>query len=303
MQKNPRLGLLMVTLAATGYAFLPVIARSIYAVSSFEPTDIALWRFFFAVPIIWVIISLRDKNAEKRPYLPARWRLFALGLLYAGAALSAFFGLERVPASVYVVLFYTYPMMTAILAVVMGERLNRRAWFALILTLIGIILTVPDITDVQSIDWVGIGLALLNALLVAVYFIISSRVLRGVQAIARSSAWVMLGTLLCLCLMLPLVGLQIPQNSATWLNIIGLATVATAMPIFFINTGIQLIGASQAAIISTTEPVITMILSIFLLGEVVLSVQWVGALLIIAAVILLQLKPKQKSLPPVLNSN
>ena len=74
-----------------------------------------------------------------------------------------------------------------------------------------------------------------------------------------------------------------------------IAAFCTVMPVFGVNIGIQKIGASQASLISTAEPAMSMLVAMILLGEVIMPVQWVGAALIIASVILLQLRPQRKA--------
>ena len=74
----------------------------------------------------------------------------------------------------------------------------------------------------------------------------------------------------------------------------GIAALGTVLPIFAINLAIQRIGAAQASLISTVEPILSMIVSMLLLAEVILAIQWLGAALIIGSVILLQLRPRNR---------
>lgn len=286
MSRTQRDGFLLVLLAAAGYAFLPTVTKNLYAVSDFGPTDIAVWRFLFAVPLIWLVVRSRPGPAAGPP-LP-RVRLLLLGIVYAFAAFAAFFGLELVDASIYVVLFYTYPAMVALIALFMGQRLQAVAWVALGMTLVGVVLTVPDVSGLESSSVLGLVVAVGNAFVVAVYYILSGRVLHGHAAIARGTAWVMTGSLLALLCLVPFDGLTPPDNMATWGNLAFLALVCTAMPIFCLNLGIQKLGAARASIVSSAEPVAAMFLAVLLLGENVGPVQWLGALLIIASVVLLQ---------------
>ena len=55
MLTERRLGFIAVLISAAGYAFLPIFARLIYRLSDLQPTDIALWRFIFATPTIWLV--------------------------------------------------------------------------------------------------------------------------------------------------------------------------------------------------------------------------------------------------------
>lgn len=289
------IGFVWLLLSAAGYAFLPIFARSIYIHSDLQPTDIALWRFIFATPLIWLFIFLREQmSADRGSVRQANYpvlRMMSLGILYAGAALSAFAGLELIPASIYVVLFFTYPAMVALISLLLGTRLPLSAWIALVMTLVGIVLTVPEVGSLQEGSIAGVFIALLNALFVAVYFTLVGRFTRGSSSVGRGSAYVITGTLIVLLLASPVLGLNMPPNLTTWLLLIGLASVSTTMPIFLAMIGIRLVGAARAAIITTIEPVLAMVLAMILLGEVVLGVQWLGAAFIIGGVLLLEVRP------------
>lgn len=295
MVSERRLGLIWVLLGAAGYAFLPVFTRMLYSMSALKPTDIAIWRFAFATPIIWLIVILRErwqspKHKRSPSPLPIS-RLLPMGAFYAVAALCAFVGLRYIPASLYIVLFYTYPAMVAILSLFLGNRLSLVGWIALALTIIGILLTLPNLSGLDRNAILGISLALFNGLVVAVYFIVIARVMKGISSIGRGTAWIITGTLLTLLLAIPFYGLQTPSDPKTWLVLAGLAAISTTMPIFFMNIGIQLIGAPQAAIISAAEPVMSMLLAVTILGEIVLPLHWMGALLIVGGVIILEVRP------------
>lgn len=289
MAHEQRVGLFYTWLAMTGYAVLPVLVKQIQALGML-PLDIAIWRFVFAVPSFWLVIYARRMPTPARP-LP-RLHLLGLGVLLAGAAITAFFGLERVPASTYIFLFYTYPAMVALLSLLFGERLPLQGWVALALTLTGIALTAPDFAaGLASESLPGVVLALLNALLVAVYFIFNSRVLRGHTALAQGSAWAITGALLVMLAIMPFNGLALPAQPETWGLLLLLALFCTVMPVFALTIGIQKLGASRSAIISTVEPIMTLVLAAAILGERMQPVQLVGGALIIASVVLLQMRP------------
>lgn len=293
MEREQRVGLFFVFLAICGYAVLPILVKQIQA-AGMPPMDIAIWRFLFAVPSFWLVIYARRMPASARP-LP-RVALLGLGVLLAGAAITAFFGLERVPASTYVFLFYTYPAMVAVLSLVLGERLPLQGWLALALTLVGIGLTAPDFAaGLASDSLVGVMLALLNALLVAIYFILNGRILRGHTALARGSAWAISGALLVMLLIVPFNGLALPAQPSVWVLLVALALFCTVMPVFSMTIGIQKLGASRSAILSTVEPLLTIVLAALILGERMQPVQLLGGALIIASVALLQLRPVRRA--------
>jgi drug/metabolite transporter (DMT)-like permease len=299
MLSERQLGFLAVFIGGMGYAFLPVFTRMIYSVSDFQPTDIAIWRYIFATPIIWLMIQLRSgfQQKNKNPECLPLKSLLPMGVFYAGAAVSVFVGLQFIPASLFIVLFFTYPAMVAVISAFLGHRLSRNGWIALALTILGIAFTLPDFSGLERGAIIGISIALFNGLVVAVYFILIARVTRNINDMARTTAWVITGSLITLLFFIPFFGLKIPQTPQMWLILVGIASISTAMPIFGINTGIRLIGAPHAAIVSATEPVMSIILAVLILGEVVIATQWVGAALIVSAVIVLEIRPRRKLAP------
>ncbi|MGQ9887966.1 MAG: DMT family transporter, partial [Aggregatilineales bacterium] len=210
--------------------------------------------------------------------------------------LTAFFSLQRLPAGVYVLLFYSYPAMVAVIAALLGERLSRRAWAALGLALAGVALTVPDCrAGLSSEAWVGVLLALLNALAVALYFVFNNRLLRGRTGLAHASAWVItgaMGVMLTLALARPV---NPAPDATSWLYLLALALVCTVLPVFTLTAGIQKLGASKAAIAGTLEPVLTIVLAALILGEMVQAGQLAGGALILASILLLQSAPRRQT--------
>ncbi len=304
METTQRQGILYILAAVVGYAFLPTLVKQIQA-AGLPPLDIATWRFVFAAVIIWPLIAVRTERGLHAP-LP-RLRLLLLGIIMAGMALTAFYGLERLPASTLIVLFYTYPTMVAIISLFLGERLPLQAWIALALTLVGVVLTVPDFgTSLQIVTAEGgsplvegVVMALLNALLVAVYYVLNSRLLRGHTGLAQASAWVITGALLTMLVVALLRrDIAFPADLPTWLYLLALAGVSTVMPVFCLTFGIQKLGASKAAIMGTVEPVLTILIAAVVLGERMLPIQMLGGLFILLSVVLLQVPLRAVSLSP-----
>lgn len=287
MLQHSRSGALYIFLSVIGYSLLPIWVKHIQA-SGMAPIDIATWRFLFAAPVLWLIIYARRMPTPDKP-LP-RLRLMGMGMLLGLAALLAFIGLQLMPAGILVVLFYTYPAMVAALSALLGEQLSARAWWALGLTIVGVLLTVPDLftTLRHGGNLPGVAVVLLNALVVAVYFIVSSRLLRGHSAIAHASAWTITGALVGLLVLIPSRTVEPAPTPTTWVLLLLLATTSTVFPIFFLNAGIQKVGAARAAILGTVEPILTVILATLLLGERMQPIQLVGGAFILFSIILLQ---------------
>jgi len=291
MSRTQRMGILYMVAAVMGYAFFPVFTKTLLE-QGMRPLDIGFMRFVIAVTIFWGI-KLSVSARTQRPPDPRRLPLIpilALGVMLAIAALTGFFGLERLPSATYIVLFYTYPMMTAIIEAVLGQPLPRVAWLALALTLVGVVLTAPDFSQgLQGDNLPGVLIAFVNALAVAIYYVISSRALRGTTDMITASATILTVTLGVMILVVLVVGVQLPPNALSWAVITTFAVVGTVIPVFMVNRGIQLLGAAQAGILGSVEPLLASILAMIILGEVMTGNQWLGGLVIVAGIVVLEL--------------
>lgn len=288
MDRHQRDGLLLLLLAALGYSFLPILTKIAYT-AGLEPLDLLGWRFVVATPCVWLLLLLRNP-AEIRAPLP-RLPLLLMGVLFFGVAVFAFLALDLIPASVYTVLLYAYPAFVALFSLLAGERLSGQGWAALGLTLVGVVLTVPDVgNELSRSDPVGMLLALLNGASYAVYIVISSRLLKGVTSLQTASALSITGSLLGYGIAILFIGVRVPQGGEAWGSIIALAVFSTVVPIFAFYAGLHKLGAPRAAILSTIEPVLVLIWAFVLLGERLQPIQLVGGAFILSSAILLQLR-------------
>ena len=79
---------------------------------------------------------------------------------------------------------------------------------------------------------------------------------------------------------------QIPADA--WLPLFGVGLVSTALAFQTFYAGVRRIGAAQAAIVSTVEPIWTITLATLLFAETLTALQIVGGVLVIAGVLLAQ---------------
>jgi drug/metabolite transporter (DMT)-like permease len=71
-----------------------------------------------------------------------------------------------------------------------------------------------------------------------------------------------------------------------WLPLLAFGLVATAIAIQTFYAGVRRVGAARGSLISTIEPVYTIVLATILFGESLAPVQVLGGVLVLGAVIL-----------------
>lgn len=289
-----RRGLLFVFLAAWAYACVPIFANWAYD-AGLSSRDVVTWRFIIAAPLVWMIVGMnRARSADTvshQPPVPYRV-LFGLGFFYAVIALVDFAILAIMPASLFIMLIYTYPVMVAVAEAFLGEPLTARIWWALALTTTGVMLTVPDaLSGLNAVTPITLLLGLFSAVLSAAYTVISNRALRGVRRMQVATALNISGALLVLLVLAAFDPPAVPATNAGWASIIALSAISTVGAIFFFLAGLKRIGAARTAILGTLEPVLVLVMSLLLLGETISALQIVGGTLIIVSPLVLQLRP------------
>lgn len=169
--------------------------------------------------------------------------------------------------------------------VLTGTVLTRRMKQALPVTYLGIALVVaPDLTS-ASADWRGIAFIVASTIVYALYTSLSPGTITRVGA--------MRFTALCLCatslavlihfmLTHPLQALQQPLPVYGWAA--AMALFATVLPVAATAAAMSRIGASRTAIIGSLGPMLSILLSINILGEQLSPVQWLGAAVVMAGV-------------------
>jgi drug/metabolite transporter (DMT)-like permease len=243
-----------------------------------------------------------------------------LGSLYTGNAGTYYAGLQTVPAALAGVLVYTYPVIVAILSLRFATRLpGRRPYLALALAIVGVVLALGGI-DVSGAPppLLGIGLIMLSPVIYAVWIILSARLsgerrdrvgseadgAGGDEAAAgdaaATTAVMMTATAVVFSMLGALTGrppdpTAIPAES--WPGLVAIGFVASFLAIQTFYAGARRIGAAQAALVSTVEPVYIVVLAAVFLGQHLAPIQLVGAGLILAGVVIAQTAPRGRGAP------
>ncbi len=293
--KQQTAGTLMVAVSAAGFATLAIFIKFAYAAGVNVVTLLAV-RFVLASIILWPILALRKISAVKDKKTTVQ--LLLMGTLGYGL-MSALYAmtLQYVTVSLAAILLYLYPAIVTLLAVMLGdEHFNRIKGLALLICLSGLFLVLG--ISFEKLSLIGIVCGIGAALVYSCYIVIGNRILKKIDPLVTttyvtSSAGFILtvagaaGGMLDLSF--PLAG---------WLAIFGIVFFATIVAILCFFAGMSRIGATNAAIISTAEPVITVALSALLLNEIITFVQTIGGLLILAGVLILQVWAKSDNQSP-----
>ena len=226
-----------------------------------------------------------------------RWILALASPVNAALNLAAFVAFVRIGIALTLLIFYVYPAFVALASVIwFGERLDRVRWAALAMSMAGVVLVIVGAGELGALDAFGIGLALAAALAQTFYALAAHHWFRAVPG-AQAAASTMGGAAIVYLLGALAIGQfavlaePLASSAALWPVLVA-GVVGAGLPTVCFITGIRLLGAPRATILATLEPVVGVGLAALLFGTVPTPVQLVGGGLIIAAGIVLQLRPR-----------
>lgn len=247
-----------------------------------DPTAVVAARTSGATLLLFLVILI-----AKREYL----YIFPLGLLGCAIAgvlnglgsLFYFTSLVSLDASLGQFLFTLYPIFVAGFLYLDGSRPTS-------LTIIRLLLSIPGVYLLTQagdgvVDIRGVLLMLVASCLYAIHIPINQRVLYEVPAPTVTLYTLLAMTFVTVPAFLIFSGPHTILPEAAILPIICL-TVVTFLSRLTLFAGVKLIGGIQTSLFGLAELLITVSLAYFILSETMTPLQWLGAIVLITALML-----------------
>jgi drug/metabolite transporter (DMT)-like permease len=279
-----RAGLLFAVVSAVSFGTVAIGAKLAYEQGA-TPLPLLAVRFAVAALLIGAFRELTRRRAaprdlgprEKRVWRRPIVRMLLLGAFGYGLESALYFAaLERAPASVVGLVFYTYPLWTNIIGFATGlERFGLRPLVALGLGGSGVAL----IFSLGEGSTAGLLLSLAAALAVAVYFVTAQVLVRGVDPVS-AAVYTAVGAALALTSASVVTVQGIPATAIPWAAGIG---AVTAVAFITMYSALVRLGSARTSIAQMLEPVATVLLAAIFLAEPITGKVVLGATLIVSA--------------------
>lgn len=297
-------GVVLAIVGTICFSTKAVMVKLAYGLDDIDSISLLALRMAFSLPFFLVIAwwNGRRRNAQAaEPLRAADWLKIALvGITgYYLASYLDFLGLQYLTAGMERLILFVYPTLVLLLsALLLGKPIERGQLIALVLTYLGIGMAFAEAVELDTTGrfWWGALLVFGSALAYALYLMGSGELIPRLGSI-RFTAYAMIAAAAAVLLQayaangLALFGFR----AGTYGLALIIAVVATVMPVFLVAEGIRRIGAANVAIIGSISPFATVLLEYFFLGETFGPFQWVGAILVVAGVLLLK-KPRRLAL-------
>jgi drug/metabolite transporter (DMT)-like permease len=279
-------GVYLIVLSAVGFGVMPIFA--LYAYQCKMNVATLLWtRFLLSAVLFFIVLGIMGKKI-KLPLFQIGSLFIMGGIIYTLQSTLYFNAIRFISPSLTALLFYTYPIIVALLSFFIDhEKLTKRHFFAIAMTFLGLLFVLG--TPSNKINLVGILLAFSASLVYSGYIILGNRLIQRIPSIISSAYITLFAAFSFTILGLWMNTLQFDFKVGAWLPTVGIIIFSTIIAILTFFKGLELTGPTTASILSTLEPLVTIGLSVALFHDRLNWTQMLGGLGVISGTIIIVL--------------
>ncbi|MFV8334184.1 DMT family transporter [Flavobacterium sp. GSP14] len=297
MTKNSVLkGVFLVGLGATSYGMLATFVKIAYG-EGFTTPEVTIAQFIYGI-LGMLLINLFQKAKKGNDVVKASKKNISQ-LMLAGTSLGMtsifyYLAVKYIPVSIAIVLLMQTVWMGVLFEMILEKkRPSTQKIISVIIVLTGTAFATNLIQSNVELDWRGIVLGLLAATSFTTTMFTANRVATNISSAQRSLYMLLGGAVI-------VTGFAIATQTAPF-NFeifmkwgIILALFGTIIPPLLFNAGFPLTGIGLGSIVSALELPVSVLMAYFLLNEKVILIQWIGIILIILAIIIMNVNFKKK---------
>lgn len=286
------LGLAVGTGSALCFGMSAIFASEVYAAGG-SPQAIIGVRLsaVFAVLLTYALIARKPIRLRPRQRATA----CALGVLMCFQTLSIYASFLFVPISLAVLIEYVYPLLVAILMrIVVGEPLTAVKLASIAAAFAGLSLVLQ--VSLSDLDARGVALAGLSAVGLSILIVATNRTLGGIDSLRIMLHMQPCGALVGMIAFLATDSFVLPATDRGMISLFAIAAL-NGIALFSMFSALSMAGPTRIALALSAEPVFVIVLSYFLLDEVLTPLQAAGGALIVGAIFAMQIWGGRKTAP------
>ena len=277
-------GYLFALVSALTYGMIPLFMIPLKKLDFFSVDTALFYRFLIAAILILGYLVFYQKESVKIN-LKEGFVLSILGLFYALSAEFLFIAYDFLSPGIASTIFFIYPIIVAlILGIFFKEKITLATTISLLIVVVGV--GILSIKDNFEINYIGLFVSLLGALMYALYMIIVNKTKIKASGVKVSFYSMVFASLFFLVKTLVLRNsVAIPSlEIGTHLALFSLIT--TALSVVSLVYAIKFIGSTPTAIMGAVEPVVAVMISVGLFDETLTFSLIAGVIIIISGVLI-----------------
>lgn len=255
--------------------------------------QLVLMRTLIGGAVLLIIILISRSRTPREVLLREKWRL-----LFAGVCLGANWALlfeayNLMNVSLATLTYYTAPVLVLVLApFVLKERQNSLAYVGMLVVVVGMLLVVGTDFGECGVTVTGLVVGLGSAVFYAMLMLVNKKI-SGVSGLNLTFIEIIIAAVI----LLPYVfatsgGVPLPTDARGIFALLFLCTVNTGFACWLYFSSMNRLPAKAVALMGYFDPVSALIFSAVFLDERLSTVQFIGAVLVLAGALVGQLRPR-----------
>ncbi len=284
-------GVVLVGLGATSYGMLATFVRLAYD-EGFTTAEVTTSQFVFGILGI-LVINLFQKIKKGTSVINATKRnIFQLMLAGSSLGMTSVFyylAVKYIPVSIAIILLMQTVWMGVLIEMILDKKApSKLKIISVFIVLVGTLLATNIFKNDVQLDWHGIVWGMLAAASFTTTMFTANRVATGISSAQRSLFMLLGGAVIVFSF--AIATQNTPFNFEIFMKWgIVLSLFGTIIPPMLMNAGFPLTGIGLGSIVSALELPVSVMMAYFLLHEQVILVQWIGIILIVLAIILMNM--------------
>ncbi|SFA74329.1 Threonine/homoserine efflux transporter RhtA [Flavobacterium swingsii] len=295
-------GVFLVGLGATSYGMLATFVKLAYSHTGitgnpFTPAEVISAQFIIGIIAILVINAFQKAKKGTDVIKASANNIKQLMIAGTSTGLTSIFyylAVKYIPVSIGIVLLMQTVWMGVLLEMFLEKKMPSKIKIAAVfVVLFGTALATNLIQNKIDLDWRGIVLGLLAAASFTTTMFTANRVAIDISSAQRSLYMLLGGAVIVFVFAI------FTQTTAFNYDIfykwgILLALFGTVIPPMLMNAGFPLTGIGLGSIVSALELPVSVMMAYFILNETVILTQWIGIILIILAIVIMNIQFQKK---------
>ncbi|MDL2142021.1 MULTISPECIES: EamA family transporter [Flavobacterium] len=296
-QNNVLKGVFLVALGATTYGMLATFVKMAYT-EGYTTAEVTTSQFVLGIIGILLINTFQKLKHKDNVVKATPKNIFSLMLAGTSLGMTSLFyylAVKYIPVSIGIVLLMQTVWIGVLLEMILEKKLpSKQKVFSVFIVLIGTVLATNILHNEIELDWRGLVWGMLAAASFTTTMFTANRVATEISSAQRSLYMLFGGAIIVFSF--ALVTQVTPFNLAIFAKWgIILALFGTIIPPMLMNLGFPLTGIGLGSIVSALELPVSVTMAYVLLNEEVILSQWIGIILIILAIVIMNVNFKRKN--------
>ena len=295
VKNNVLKGVFLVGLGATTYGMLATFVKMAYT-ENYTTAEVTTSQFILGIIGILMINlfqKIKNKNTATKASSRNIFQLMLAGTSLGMTSVFYYLAVKYIPVSIGIVLLMQTVWMGVLLEMILEKKLpSKQKVISVFIVLIGTVLATNLINNEIQLDWHGIMWGMLAAASFTTTMFTANSVATNISSAQRSLYMLLGGAIIVFGFS---IATQVtPFNYAIFAKWgIILALFGTIIPPMLMNAGFPLTGIGLGSIVSALELPVSVMMAYVLLNEDVNITQWLGILLIIIAIVIMNINWKK----------